>query len=175
MALHGDKEAIGILGIDEDVGDLLGVAQSEVRPVLASIGGLVHAVAGGQIWPLQAFPTADVNYVGIGRRNSDRAHRTGALVVKNGFPGVASIGGLPDAAIHRSHVKNIRLMRYAEDRHGAAAPKRTDAAPAHLGEKPGVVLLRRAGHSQTENRDHSQSATRKTPVPHAVHAPPPKM
>src|SRR5256714_9641450 len=133
MALHGDKEAIRILGIDNNVSDLLRVAQSEVRPGLASIGGLIHAIACSQIRALQAFPAADVNYVGVGRCDGDGADRTSFLVVKNGFPGVASIGGLPDAAIHRGHVKNIRLMRYARDRHGAATTKRTDTAPSHLG------------------------------------------
>src|SRR5262249_58091783 len=41
-----DKDEAGILGIDEERGDVLGVRESrQMLPGLSSIGGLVHAVA----------------------------------------------------------------------------------------------------------------------------------
>ena len=60
MALDCDKNPIRILGIHNDGGDLLCVAQAKVRPGLSSIGRLVKAVADCEIRALEAFATADI-------------------------------------------------------------------------------------------------------------------
>ncbi len=73
MAEHGHEQAVGIFGIDEDGRDLLAVAQTEMLPRLAAVGRFVHAVADGKIGPLQTFAAADIDDVGIGGRDGERA------------------------------------------------------------------------------------------------------
>ena len=72
-----DEEPVGIAGIDGHLGNLLAVAQAEVRPGLAGVGGLVDAVADGEVWPMQSFAAADVNDVAdrMARRRSRRSIR----------------------------------------------------------------------------------------------------
>ena len=132
MAFGGDENAVGIFRIDENRGDLLRVAETEMRPGFSRVGGFVNAIAGGKIGALQTFAAADVNDIGIGRCDGQRADGAGGLVVENRIPGVSKIGGLPDAAVDGSHVENVGLVRDAGDGHGAASAERADAAPAHF-------------------------------------------
>ena len=53
----------GFFGSTAILRDLLRVAQPEMRPGLAGVGGLVDAVADREIGPLQAFAAADVDDV----------------------------------------------------------------------------------------------------------------
>ena len=48
------------------LGNLLRVAQAEMRPRLARVGRLVDAVADREVGPRQAFAAADVDDVRIG-------------------------------------------------------------------------------------------------------------
>ena len=68
MAEHGYENAIGILRVNDDGGDLLAVAQAEVLPGFSAVGGFVNAVASGKIGAAQAFAAADIDDVGIGWR-----------------------------------------------------------------------------------------------------------
>ena len=135
------KYAIRIFRIDDDSGDLLRIVEAKVRPGLARVRGFVNPVADRKVRPLQSFPAAGVNNVGVRGRHGQSADRAGGLIIEDGIPCVAKIVGLPDAAIHGRHVENSGLARHAGDRHCAAAAERSDAAPAHLGEKFLVVLL----------------------------------
>ena len=65
MAECGDEEAVRILRIDGNLGDLLGVAKAEVRPGLARVGRLVDAVADREVGARQAFAAADVDDVRV--------------------------------------------------------------------------------------------------------------
>ncbi len=141
MPFGGHEHAVGIFWVDEDRGDLLRVAEAEVRPGFSGVGGFVNAVTGREIGALQPFAAANVNDVGIGRSKSHRADGTAGLVVENRIPSIAEIRGLPNAAVNGRHVENIRLMRHAGDGHGAASAERADAAPAHLGIKFLIELL----------------------------------
>src|SRR5216110_931550 len=119
-----------------------------MRPCFSRVGGFVNAIASSEIRALQAFSAADVDYIRIGGRHGERAHRTSRLIVKDGIPGVPKIRGFPDSAVDRGHVKNAGLMRHAGNRHGAAAAKRPDAAPTHLAKEfliQGLTALRIAG------------------------------
>ena len=103
------KSAIGIVRVDDDLRDLLAIAQSEVPPGLAGVGGFVDAVAHGEIGALKAFAAADVDDVRIGRGDGDGADGAGGLAVEDGMPGAAEIVGLPDAAVVDADVEDIRL------------------------------------------------------------------
>src|SRR4029079_3436094 len=64
MTERSDVNEIRIARIDEDRADLLGVAQAEMLPRLATVSRFVHAVAGGEIRTLKSFAAADVERVG---------------------------------------------------------------------------------------------------------------
>ena len=155
MTFHCDEQAIRILGIDENCGDLLCVAKAEMLPGVSRVGGFIKTVAGGQIRTLQALTAAYVENIGIGRGDGDRSDRAGALIVEDGLPGVAKIRCLPHAAINRGHIENIGLVWNAGDGHGAAAAKRTNATPAHFGEELLVILLGGQRDAGKENHDQS--------------------
>ena len=99
----------GIARVDDDLRDLLAVAQAEVRPRLAGVGGLVDAVAGREVGALQPFAAADVDDVRVRRRDRDRADRAGRLVVEDRRPGAAVVGRLPHAAVDGADVEHVRL------------------------------------------------------------------
>ena len=93
MAQHGGEEMVGIARIDGQRGNLLAVAQAEVRPGLAGVGGFVDAVADGEIGTLQAFAAGDVNDVRIRGRDRDGANGLRGFVVEDGRPGAAVVVG----------------------------------------------------------------------------------
>src|SRR5260370_37397902 len=150
MAFRSHEDAIRIFGIDEDGGDLLRVAQAEMLPRLAGVGGFVDAITGREIRALETFAAPDIKNIGVGWRDGNRADRAGRLVVENGIPRVAGVGCLPNASVHCSHIEDIRLVRGAGDGDGAAAAERPDAAPAHLAIKFLTVLLRALRKTQRE-------------------------
>src|SRR5215471_10677195 len=142
MAFGGHENAIRIFWIDDDGGNLLGVAQPKVRPSFPGVGGFVEAIADREIGALQTFTAADIKYVGIGRSDGKSADRAGRLIIEDRRPRSTEVGGLPNAAIHRSHVKHVGLVRNAADSDGAATAEGTNAAPAHFGVQLRIILLR---------------------------------
>ena len=102
MAERRDEQPIRVARIDGDVGNLLRVAQPEMRPRLAGVGRLVDAVAGREVRPMEPFAAADVDDVGVRWRDRDGADRPGRLVVEDRLPGAAGVGRLPDAAVDRA-------------------------------------------------------------------------
>src|SRR5205823_2900872 len=57
----GDENAIGIARVNGDGTDLLAVAQAEMLPGLAGVGGFVDAIAGREVGAAQSFAAADIN------------------------------------------------------------------------------------------------------------------
>src|SRR5262249_59003433 len=105
MPEHRDEEPRRVARIDRDLGDLLPLAQAEVAPGSSRVGGLVDAVADGEIGPLQALAAADVDQVGVRRRYGDRADRGGGLVVEDRRPRPAVVVAAEDAAVDRADVE----------------------------------------------------------------------
>src|SRR5579859_4492062 len=127
-------------------------------PGLAGIGGLVNAITHGEIGPLQALAAAHINNVGIGSRYGYGANGAGGLLVKNGSPRSAVVGGLPHSAVAHAYVKDIRLAGDAGGGLGASATKGANAAPVQRLQIVRIHLLRK-GHgqsSQTENDEKTQ-------------------
>src|SRR5947209_17558195 len=102
-------------------------------PGLAAVGGFVDAVADGEVGPLESFAAADVDDVGIRRREGESADGAGGLVVKDGFPDVAVVGRFPDAAIVGRHVEDVGLGGEACYADGASAAEGADHAPTQGG------------------------------------------
>ena len=81
MAEYRHEKTVGIRRIDRDARNLLGVAQSEVRPRFSRIRGFVHAVAGREIGAVQSLARSHVDDIRIrdrqrrSRRSSPTAGR----------------------------------------------------------------------------------------------------
>ena len=99
MADRGNEEAIRIARIDVDHRDHLSVGQSQMRPVPAAVGRLVHAVAGRQIGTNDARARTGVNDFRIGWRYRKRADRSGGLTIEQRLPVGAIVRGPPNPAI----------------------------------------------------------------------------
>ena len=65
MSEHRDKQAIRVVRIDNDRGNLLSVTQSQVLPATARVGRLVNSISGRKIGPPQSFAAAHVDDVRI--------------------------------------------------------------------------------------------------------------
>ncbi len=141
MSGNRDEEPIGIAGINGHLRNLLAIAKSEVGPGLAAIGGLVDAIADGEVRAMQPFAAADVNDLRVGRRDNDGADRAGRLLIENRLPGAAVVRRLPDAAVDRADVEDVRLAGNSCQGASASAAKGANIAPTHFGERFGIDLL----------------------------------
>src|SRR5205807_1957646 len=70
----------------------------DVLPGLAGVGRFVDAVAGLDVAADVRLAGADVDHVGVGRGDGQRADGLGRLVVEDGLPADAAVAGFPDAA-----------------------------------------------------------------------------
>ena len=111
MTEHGREDAIGIVRVDEQRGDLLAVAQSEMAPGLTGVGGFVDSVSDREIGALEALAAGDINDVGIRGRDGECADGAGGLRVEDGMPGAAGVVGFPDTAVVGADVKDVGLRR----------------------------------------------------------------
>ena len=148
MAEHGDEQPIGVARVDDDVGNLLAVAEAEMRPRLAGVGRLVDAVADRQIGAGEPFAAADVDDVRVRRRDRDRADRSGGLVVEDRRPRPPEVGRLPHPAVYRAGIEDVRLRRHAGDGFGPSAAERSDRTPAHFAKRARVGAAVRGGLRQ---------------------------
>ena len=112
-----------------------------MRPGLAGVGRLVHAVARREIGTDDSRAAADIDNVGIGRRYRDGADRAGGLLVEQRHPGRAEVGRSPDAAVIEADVEYVGLAGHARERPRPPCPGRPDGAPVHLGVKSPVNRL----------------------------------
>jgi hypothetical protein len=137
------EEPLLVLRVHDDLRDLLAVAEAEVGPGPPAVPRAVDPVAGREVGPLHALPAADVDDVGVGGGDGDRADRAGGLVVEDRLPRPAVVGRLPDAAVHDADVEEAGPPGDARGGLRAAAAEGADRPPAQLGEE--AWLERRAG------------------------------
>ena len=153
MAEGGDEDPVGVLGVHDDHGNLLGVAQAQVLPGLAAVRGAVDAVAGGEVGPLQAFAAAHVDHLRIRRRHGDGPDRTGRLVVEDRRPDPAVVVAAPHPAVVHADVEDVGRAGYSHRGHRAAATVGTDHPPAHLLEERIGQRLGGDGGGQKEEEE----------------------
>src|SRR5438094_717923 len=156
MAEGGDEEPAGVARVDGDHRDHLGVVEAEVRPRLAGVGRLVHAVADGEIGSDNPGAAADVDDVRIGRRHRDRADRARVLAVEEWVPRRAIVGRPPDAAVVETDIGDVRLTRHAGDGAGATGARGADGAPVHS--RVDFGGLRASGGRYGDEAEESKSA-----------------
>jgi hypothetical protein len=83
---------------------------------------------------MSVSPPPDVHDVGVGRVDGDGADGAAEVAVGRRRPVHAAVGGLPDAAAGGAHPVLERALDAAGGRHGAAAARGPDLAPAERGE-----------------------------------------
>jgi len=153
MSQDGDEQPVGVARIDGDARDHLAVAQPEMLPRAAGVGGLVHPVADGEVGPDDAGARSDVDDVGVRRGDGDGADRAGRLVVEQGHPIGAVVGGSPDAAVVETGIEGVGLGGDAGQRTGTSGTSRTDVAPAHLSEREFLSGSGRTEGSKSDGKD----------------------
>ena len=106
-----------------------------MRPGLAAVAGLVHAVA---VAAGNRITAADVNDVGIGRRDHDRADAVDVgQLVDDRNPRHSRARRPPHATHRRADVKRAGLADHAGHGRDPAAVERADVAPR----EPGVEVI----------------------------------
>jgi hypothetical protein len=156
IAEGGDVNDVGIGGVDANGRDLAGVAQTGEGPSLARVRGFVDAAADRDVRADLRRSGAGVDDVGIRERDFDCAHGAdGEIRVRDVLPGVACVGGFPDAAAGRAHVKGVRFGGNAGDGGDASAAFGADHAVAHRGPDGGLGGEGR-GEEEGEESDSSK-------------------
>ena len=130
MTQGGDIDRIGVFGVDAHAAYVTGAGEAEVGPGLALVGGLVDAVAVGDVAAKGGFTHAHVDDVGVGLGDGYSADGAG-LEVAVGYvlPEHASVVGLPDAAAAASEVERGQVTGVTGHGDNAASPERPDTAP----------------------------------------------
>ena len=83
MPEYRHEEPVGVARIDGDLRNLLPVAQTEMHPGLAGVGGFVDAVARREVGPLQPLAAPHVHDIGVRRRHRYGADRARRLIVED--------------------------------------------------------------------------------------------
>ncbi len=104
MAERGYEDDVGIFGMHQNAADLEGVAQAKIAPGFAGVGGFVDSIAKCDVGAHVGFSGSDVDGVGVGRRDGESSNGSDGLLVENGCPGPARVGGMPDSSIHGSEI-----------------------------------------------------------------------
>src|SRR5262249_13289097 len=111
-----------------------------VLPGLAAVGGAVDAVARLHVAADVRLARADVDDVGVGRGHGDGAEGGNGLVVEDGLPGQAAVGGLPQAAAGCGGDVGVRVAGDAHGATDAAAGGRADGAEFEVFERASILV-----------------------------------
>jgi hypothetical protein len=143
---------VGVVRIDVDAADLLRVAQPHEAPGLPAVGRAVDTLALGDVRAHVGLAGADVEGLGIGGRDRERADRAHRHVVEVRPPGAAGVQGLPHATVDGAEVEVVGLTGNARDREHAPATERPDQPPAQVLEQRRVHRGGEHGCCQHEQR-----------------------
>src|SRR6185436_5301395 len=151
---RADVDGVAVGRVDGDLRDALGVLQADFGPVVAAVGGLVHAVPDGDAVARPGLAGAGPDRLRILRIDGDRADRLRARLVEDGLERRAAVDRLPDAAARRADVEGEALsFAHAVERGDASAHHRgADVARAESGDGVGVDFhrpVRRRGRRGT--------------------------
>ncbi len=137
-------DGAGLVGIDEDLDDVLGLAQPHVGPVLAAVLRPVDAVAHRHAIPHPRFTRAHPHHLGVLRIDGHRADRLHRLPVEDRLERRAAIHRLPHAAARGADVdREPRALVYRRERRDAPAHRRrADVTGTEAGDRLGVHLDR---------------------------------
>ena len=89
---------------------MLGRLQPHVLPARAAIVRPVNTVAEPDVTSPHVFAGADPNNVRIARVRGQTADGVACLVVEDGSPGRAGVGGLPDTTRTDGHIPDALVL-----------------------------------------------------------------
>ena len=122
---------VRVRGVNSDLRDVAGFLQTQVRPVLAAVGGLIDTITPGHVVSHLGLAHAHVHDVGVAVGNRNRANRTRAeRIITERHPGQTRIGGLPEttgSAVIKPHL----VSRVSDDIRTPIPHHWTDKAPDH--------------------------------------------
>ncbi len=167
MPEGSDVDEIRIVGMDENLPDLLRVREADVRPRFPAVEGLVHAVALRDVGAHVGFTAAGVDDLRIRARDCQCSDRSDRLRVENRLPGAAGVVRFPNAAVHAAEIKMFRFGWNAADRENAAGAKRSDQPPMQILKERRVDRRRsrRCAEEDCEEMSHGRG-TYNAPRPH---------
>ena len=138
---RGDVHQFRIARVNADLADLPRLAKTDVLPGLARVGGLVDAVADGDVPARTGRARSHVDHVRIRRRDGDGADGAHAEeAVGHVRPGVPGVEGLEHAAPGAAEVVDERLPRDAGDRGRSPAAGESDVAELQAGKERRIDL-----------------------------------
>src|SRR5205085_2457070 len=108
VAHRGDVADVRVRRVDRHPADLPRLGEAEVRPRLPGVGALVDPLAPRHAVPRVALAGADVHHVRLPLADGDGADAERVLRVEDRGPGAAGIGRLPDPAVGRGDVPDLR-------------------------------------------------------------------
>ena len=131
---------VRVVGVYDDAADPARRVESHVRPVLAGVRRLPHAVSEGHVGSEERLPGAGPYDIRVGRRHGDLPDRVHWIVIEDRAPAQSRVVGLPDSPRCRTGV--VRETVTDDPRHRRdAVPDRTDVPVLHLGQISGGDLL----------------------------------
>lgn len=111
----------------------VGIAQAGELPGLSGVRGFVHSVTGHDVAANAGFAGSDIDDVGVGRRDGDRAHgrRGFGKLVPERVPVESTVGCLPHASGNSAKVIRVILSGDTGDGEHAASAEGADQAILH--------------------------------------------
>ncbi len=125
VAHGGDQDRVRVARMHNHAADVPRIAQPDVLPGLAGIGGFVDSVTVGDVAAQAGLAAAHVDGVGVGGRHGDGADGGSGLLVEHRLPIGAAVSGLPHAARCAAEIVRIGVARNSGDRQHAPTAKRT--------------------------------------------------
>ena len=156
MAEGADVYDVGVGRMDGEPGNAPGLLQPHERPGPPRVGGLVGPLPHGDVAADLPLAGARPDDVGIGHGHAQRTDRLNRLVVEDGVPVHAAVGGLVDAPGGRPEVVGVRVARDAGGR-GEAVALGPDVAPLKVGVAlGGRRLLGDGGRGREQSEDEEE-------------------
>ena len=158
VAERGGVHQLRIVRIHADARDRERVGQTGVLPRAAAVDGTVDPVALQDAAAKLRLAHPDVDHVGIRGGHGDRPdRRAGDLPVRDGLPGRAAVGRLPEPPARRAEVVLERPGLAPGDGDRPAAAQRADVLPRQIVED-GSGVGRRRGRRQRDQEAKRQDS-----------------
>ena len=130
MAQSRNEDNVGVVGVNADAPNVMGVAQTGIVPGLAAVAGLINAVTVRNVQTDGRFAGAGVDHIGVGRGYRQRADgRTGEKTVGDVLPIDAAVNRFPNAAGASAKIKCHGVGGMASHCDHPPAARRANAAP----------------------------------------------
>ena len=119
--------------MNQDAADLPAIAQPDIAPGLACIGGFVDAIAERNVGAHVSLPRTRIQDVRVGNGQFQCSYGRDGLTVEDGSPGLPGVAGFPDSPAYRAEIVGGGA-RNPGGSQGTAAAMRSNGSPVHAAE-----------------------------------------